>query len=231
MSDHLNKQNHGLGRVPGYPRLLGGQLSLDFVNSVEGRIGPRPQDCLTDAVSLIEWGYHVSLLTETERNELLRNARRQPEVTACTFSEAVQFREALYRIFLAFLNNESPRKEDLELLREEYVAGLSQAQLNADAMGVSWHWPLTPDLRGMIWAIARSAMDLLKSVELVRVKQCPGCEDCGWLFLDTSKGGKRQWCSMEGCGSRVKMRRHYQRQRQKPLSALPSVLPNERKKP
>jgi predicted RNA-binding Zn ribbon-like protein len=40
---------------------------------------------------------------------------------------------------------------------------------------------------------------------------CPG-NNCGWLFLDGS--GRRQWCSMEVCGSRAKMRRRYERQRQ-----------------
>ena len=35
---------------------------------------------------------------------------------------------------------------------------------------------------------------------------------CGWLFLDTS--GRRRWCSMTTCGSRVKMRRLYERRRQ-----------------
>ena len=34
---------------------------------------------------------------------------------------------------------------------------------------------------------------------------------CGWLFLDTS--GRRRWCSMTTCGSRVKMRRLYERRR------------------
>ncbi|MFL5589598.1 MAG: CGNR zinc finger domain-containing protein [Ktedonobacteraceae bacterium] len=28
-----------------------------------------------------------------------------------------------------------------------------------------------------------------------------------------SKNGSRQWCSMEGCGSRAKMRRQYARKR------------------
>ncbi|MGH3132366.1 MAG: CGNR zinc finger domain-containing protein [Gaiellaceae bacterium] len=47
-----------------------------------------------------------------------------------------------------------------------------------------------------------------------RVKECPGAGDCGWLFYDTSRNGTRRWCSMEGCGSRVKMRRQYARRRE-----------------
>ncbi|TIU06903.1 MAG: CGNR zinc finger domain-containing protein, partial [Mesorhizobium sp.] len=34
------------------------------------------------------------------------------------------------------------------------------------------------------------------------------CPRCGWLFLDTSRGGKRRWCSMRTCGNREKVSRH-----------------------
>ncbi|WP_344746998.1 CGNR zinc finger domain-containing protein [Streptosporangium vulgare] len=35
------------------------------------------------------------------------------------------------------------------------------------------------------------------------------CPSCYWLFLDTSKNGRRRWCSMTTCGSRDKARRYY----------------------
>ena len=41
---------------------------------------------------------------------------------------------------------------------------------------------------------------------LERVGECPSC---GWLFLDTSRNGRRRWCSMATCGSRDKARRYY----------------------
>ena len=62
----------------------------------------------------------------------------------------------------------------------------------------------------MIWAVARSAADLLTSADLKRVGVCAG-EGCGWLFFDTSKNNSRRWCAMEDCGNRAKARRHYQR--------------------
>jgi predicted RNA-binding Zn ribbon-like protein len=33
------------------------------------------------------------------------------------------------------------------------------------------------------------------------------------MFLDKSRNGRRRWCEMEICGSRAKMRRYHQRQR------------------
>jgi predicted RNA-binding Zn ribbon-like protein len=55
-----------------------------------------------------------------------------------------------------------------------------------------------------------SAADLLVGPQIPRVRQCAN-PACGWLFLDTSKGGNRRWCSMSACGNRAKAHRHYMR--------------------
>ncbi|MDP9351552.1 MAG: CGNR zinc finger domain-containing protein [Chloroflexota bacterium] len=44
----------------------------------------------------------------------------------------------------------------------------------------------------------------LHSGEWARIKQCAGC-DC--VFHDSSRNGKRVWCSMETCGNRAKVNR------------------------
>ncbi|MAZ90474.1 MAG: hypothetical protein CMH94_02945 [Oceanicaulis sp.] len=51
------------------------------------------------------------------------------------------------------------------------------------------------------------AVALLAEDNAVRLKQCDG-ERCGWLFLDTSKAGRRRWCDMATCGNVSKARRH-----------------------
>ena len=71
-------------------------------------------------------------------------------------------------------------------------------------------WPAA-DPRRIRFAVAVDAVALLADEgRLARVRRCPG-PSCGWLFLDTS--GRRRWCSMTTCGSRVKMRRLYERRR------------------
>lgn len=40
-----------------------------------------------------------------------------------------------------------------------------------------------------LWPVVASAVELLASPELGRVKVCPA--RCGWLFLDTTKNGRR----------------------------------------
>jgi predicted RNA-binding Zn ribbon-like protein len=87
------------------------------------------------------------------------------------------------------------------------------ASLVGDGLRFSWSFRGADDLRLPLWLVSASAVELLTEGDLARVKQCPGADDCGWLFYDTSRNGKRRWCSMEGCGSRVKMRRYYTRVR------------------
>ena len=49
--------------------------------------------------------------------------------------------------------------------------------------------------------------------KLDKVRRCANPE-CGWLFLDDSRAGKRRWCSMSACGNRAKARRHYHKSRE-----------------
>ena len=50
-------------------------------------------------------------------------------------------------------------------------------------------------------------MKKIKKLAIVSgVKVCPGA-DCGRLFIDETKNGRRKWCSMESCGNRAKASR------------------------
>ncbi|MFK3795237.1 MULTISPECIES: CGNR zinc finger domain-containing protein [unclassified Pseudomonas] len=39
----------------------------------------------------------------------------------------------------------------------------------------------------------------MTSPDRLRLKAC-ATPDCDWLFLDTSKNGRRRWCQMNVCG-------------------------------
>ena len=203
--------------------LLGGRLCLDFVNSVDPRVGERRQDYLASYADLVRWSGHAHVLTEDEVAALLRAAARHPGGAAAVFTRAIALRETLYRVFTALTDRQSPAPADLDAVRAAYIETMAHAQLvpategAAKAESYTWRWPeRTQALDQMLWAIAESAVELLTSPEARRVKVCPGLGDCGWLFLDTSKSGRRRWCSMESCGSRSKMRRYYARTRARP---------------
>jgi predicted RNA-binding Zn ribbon-like protein len=91
--------------------------------------------------------------------------------------------------------------------QRELRRALAEAELTPTAS----RYRLTPrpstELDRIFWPITRSAAELLTSADIDRVRECDG-RGCGWLFLDTSKAGRRRWCSMAICGNRAKARRH-----------------------
>jgi len=192
-------------------RLLGGRLCLDFTNTMDPRLGNHPHDYLADYADLVQWSLHVRLLTEGEAEYLQRDAAHRPAEATMTFERAIALREAIYRVFSAIAKRSLPQTADLEALGDAFVEAMSHARLRPSAQGFQWEWVKQEQrLDRMLWPIARSAVELLTSEEVQRVRVCPGC---GWVLLDMSKNGSRQWCSMEGCGSRAKMRRQYARKR------------------
>ncbi len=59
--------------------------------------------------------------------------------------------------------------------------------------------------------LAAATLDVF-SRDRASVRRC-GNPACTLLFLDTSKSGRRRWCSMQTCGNRAKVAAHYQRSR------------------
>lgn len=206
--------------IPELPRLLGGRICLDFTNSVHMRKPTLAGDYLTGYAALVQWARHAGALHDALADRLARAGARDRQAADVVLARAVALREALYHIFEASMRSEAPAASDLAKLNSE----LSEAQRHARIVWrdgrLIWEWSEVGDqgegadvaLDRMLWPIVRSAAELLTAPELARVRQCPG-PDCGWLFLDTSKNGSRQWCSMETCGNRAKARRHYSRQR------------------
>lgn len=207
-----NQQTRGQGNVPTFPRLLGERLCLDYVNSIEDPLGDHAEDFLLDYPALVRWVFHVDLLSDDAAERLRLVGERRPDAAAATFARAIALRDALTRAFRAIAHGDPPSAANLRRLRAEYLAALGHARLGTDGGGYDWAWDAGDlALDRPLWHVARSAVDVLTGDDLTRIKECPGAGDCGWLFYDTSKNGSRRWCSMEGCGSRVKMRHYYAR--------------------
>jgi predicted RNA-binding Zn ribbon-like protein len=137
---------------------------------------------------------------------------RLPVVDDDELEAALALRLVLHRVFSALAQGRRPRRGDIEALARDHAEAASAGRL-AVADDGAWRlkWPAT-DPRAVRFAVVVDAMALLADpARLARVHRCPG-PACGWLFLDTS--GRRRWCSMATCGSRVKMRRLYARRRQ-----------------
>ena len=195
-------------------RLLGERLCLNFANTVDPRQGDHPREFLTSYPDLVAWSVRLGVLDEPAARELRAAAAQDPEAAEQAYADAVRVREALYEVFSAVAAGGAAPAAALIILNGAVARAFAHAAVEPDGNGYRWAWqPDPPALDQVLWPVLRSAVDLLTSDELARVKECPGLGDCGWLFLDTSKNGSRRWCSMDGCGNRAKGRRHYQRTR------------------
>ena len=205
-----NIQTRKRGADPTLPRLLGDRLCLDFANTIEGPISARPEEFLWSYPDLVRWGHHTGILSESVVERLMLRSAREPNETAAVFDRALALRGSITRIFRAVAAGAAPQAADLEVVQAQYLLALAHAQLMPIDNHFDWDWEASDQaLDRPLWAVARSAVEVLTTDDLARVKECPGAGDCGWLFYDTSKNGSRRWCSMEGCGSRLKMRRQY----------------------
>ena len=205
-----NQQTRKRGADPTYPRLLGDRLCLDFANSIEGPRGSQPEEFLRDYSDVVRWGRHTGILSEVTVDQLLLESAHLPDEATRVFARALALREAITGVFRSIAASVTPEESDLRLIQTEYLLALEPAHLIPVDDHFEWNWAATGHaLDRPLWPIARSAIDVLTTDNLARIKECPGADDCGWLFYDTSKNGSRRWCSMEGCGSRLKMRRQY----------------------
>jgi predicted RNA-binding Zn ribbon-like protein len=186
--------------------LTGGSLCLDFANTVDNRPTERARENLETYADLAAWARQSGILSTREEETLIGRARRAPLRAVRTLERARALREALFALFAR------ADRSGLEALRVALPAAYRNPMLPSRP-GYRLVWEEDPEaLDRMLGPIVRSAVDLLTSEQLDRVRVC-GADNCDWLFLDESRSRSRQWCNMAVCGNRAKARRFYRRKR------------------
>jgi predicted RNA-binding Zn ribbon-like protein len=192
---------------------LGERLCLDFANTAGDHASEQPLEYLQSYHELVTWGRQAGIVTTEEAWRLQRAASEHPAHGAAVLRRAIVLREAIYRIFSALAAGMTPPVADLAMLNATLEAAPVRLQVTAVEDGFVCEWLADKAaLDGLLGPVAWSAANLLASNEACWVKMCGG-DECGWLFLDTTKNHSRRWCAMADCGSRVKARRYYRRKR------------------
>lgn len=193
------------------PLRVGGSLCLDFTNTAAYRNTERLYEYFENYAHLIAWCWRENLVSHEGVAHFQQIATARPAAGKAALESALHLREALFRIFSAYIEGEIPSAEDTRTFQTALGNALAHRQLALDSGKPTWNWNTNPDdMTSMLYPVALSAGELLASDQLSRVKRCPGC---GWLFLDTSRNGMRRWCRMEDCGSEAKSQRQYDRKR------------------
>ena len=166
-----------------------GHLSLDFVTTLRRRPTKRIELLQTDA-DLGLWVAEAGLWEEP------------PGVSPTDFADAIALREAIDEVARARLAGLPVSPAAIAVINGR--AAEPEASLRLDAAGWRAAKVSPHPLRSALARIARDAIGLLTGPEGRLLKICDQ-PDCRMLFVDTSPGARRRWCSMDRCGSRAKV--------------------------
>ncbi|MBO9635793.1 MAG: CGNR zinc finger domain-containing protein [Chitinophagaceae bacterium] len=188
--------------------VCGGILCLDFINTVSEWIPEPGLDYIPDQDALIKWTKRMGILLPKDLRMYESAVRKlDPSQKATALKNFKQVRQCMFGVM-----NEIAKKKKaagpFDHLSEYIRQSNRHLVYRQDASGeISTAFDHQHPAMIPVWHALQSAASLLLDAsQWQRVRSCPSC---GWLFLDTSKGGKRKWCDMTLCGSRDKSSRYY----------------------
>lgn len=187
--------------------LVAGHTALDLVNTVTARNTPVPRDWLDGYPRLLEWAKLAKVAEDKMLVLLGKQAADSLGRAGDALTRLKEFREALHMAYGALIAEkrvpqlildeiDAVWREAQSRIRLEYSEGHIIARASIERSGLD----LIRD------CVASSAVELLRSLPSDRARVCRG-DACGWLFIDSSKGGQRVWCDMAVCGNAAKTRR------------------------
>jgi predicted RNA-binding Zn ribbon-like protein len=182
---------------------IGGHLALDFCNTAGEHLADHPDEMFLNWESFIRWTVQVGLIAPESYPELLRNPS--------PIGKIVQLREAIYRVGLAIARGDRIPQSDPLAIHSQ--AATSKPTVANSRNGLRWQPDPSRASAQLRALLANEALSLFCSPRSSRIGICEGGQ-CGWLFIDDSRGKRRRWCDMKDCGNRAKARRYYLQQRQ-----------------
>lgn len=177
---------------------IGGNLALDFVNTIANRGNPdKRRDLLATLSDLQSWLTALGLPAIDLDDSDLAAARA--------------IRERLHDLFRLPAQRHAVDPAALEAFGRDLRTATAERRLQPRDERIIWGWaPDAGALHRSLFAVLTHAAELLVSPDLAKVRECHGT-GCGWLFVDRSRGRPRRWCSMSDCGNKAKARRHQDR--------------------
>ena len=188
-------------------------LAVEFANTLMWR-GSAPAESLRTAGDLVAWLSANDAVPRGALNNLTGWFDGHTEHAAAFLRDAIEIREAIYRLLHSVAASLAPDTADLRRLNDALRAAPPRELLERTDDVYGWRITATPVAAEILAPVLWSAADVLVGPDSTRVRECAN-HGCLWLFLDDSKNGSRRWCSMQMCGNRAKAQRHYQRHKGK----------------
>lgn len=175
----------GLPEDRGGFRFRGGSIALDLAATLQARRSTAPRELLNTPVDLDRWLMSSGL------------ASGRPGATQTDLNTARTLREAIFTLAGSLAESSFDSEACMVL---NHIAGRRAAPPVLSADGAV---ELRGDADGLLVALARDAIRLFGS-EARRIRRCES-QTCSIYFVDTSRSGRRRWCSMSACGNKAKV--------------------------
>jgi predicted RNA-binding Zn ribbon-like protein len=176
-------------------RFRGGSVALDLSATLQARLKPEPRELLATPADLDRWLVSAGL------------ASTAPGADMDDLVAARELREAIFAI-AGSLNKRSFDRAACDVLNK-FAADAPPAPVLSPDGQLSWNGAVPALLAGM----AREAAALFAEMAS-RIRQCHS-PSCTIYFVDTSRAGRRRWCSMAACGNKAKVAALRRRERPK----------------
>jgi len=186
-------------------RLLGGRLSIDFVNAT-------PHGATLTWDQLIQFLEAARIVTPDRAIQLLALPQIEAQTADALLSKAQALGSAMRRAFTALLRRQRIALEWVTPINE--ILRITEGHDELVAAAGAWKIEFVAREGGLDWllaAVARSGAETIAEGSQARLRICANPQ-CGLFFCDTSRTHLRRWCSMAVCGNRSKVaafaRRH-----------------------
>jgi predicted RNA-binding Zn ribbon-like protein len=189
--------------------LLGNHLALDFLNTRPVQNG-EATELLPDFNALLRWFHAAGLLSSREATHIRREWGQSRQAQQ-TLEGVRELRELIRQEVLAWEGGGSIHHSIVAELNRLMAEHPMRTRLKGNGDERLQELYFTVQKPNDLFApLAQSVAMLFTSVNRSRVRKCG---QCVLHFLDTSKKGTRQWCSMQLCGNRLKVAAYSRRKR------------------
>ncbi|WP_446666131.1 CGNR zinc finger domain-containing protein [Flexivirga sp. B27] len=189
------------------PKQLSGHPALELCNSRAGwqETPAWEGEYLRSYDALALLALTAGVLPQADVVALRKKSAGDPDGVAAVLDRARALRGDLYATFTG-----EPGRAARRRLSDAVEHARARQHLVLEPHSAHWEFAGPRTLEDPLDAFLLSAGSLLTDDARELVAACPG-EDCGWLFLNTSR--RRKWCQMAVCGNRAKQAAFAGRQR------------------
>jgi predicted RNA-binding Zn ribbon-like protein len=169
---------------------------LDFLPTLSER-GHTDVERLSAPRDLSDWAVQAGIVEQP------------PSVDSADLRRAIDVREAMFRLVRALIDGTGTAEADRDLVNAAAAAPLPTLHLDPDGVH------RTGDIDAVLAVLARDCLELHDSDDRHALRWC-AAEHCTRPFIDRSRGARRRWCGMRGCGDRAKAAAYRRRRRVTP---------------